>query len=450
MKKSLFLLTTAAVVLASCNNDVKVNENTALVGSNVQKEIAFSAYSHTPKRSIKRAPIQGAEFPDQSMEVSAYLAGSANYFSKTTFAQDGSTGIWKATPAKYWPLSAATLNFFAVTGEAAANITIQDDLSAASVTYSSDTQSDIMYAFNRGAVEQAGSTLTFPDNVPMQFKHAFALINFQVKGSTAIKVKNIKLNGARYTGTLALANTGATAATGDVTTTVTWTPADAVNAVAVPNITNQILSASYFPTNASAATATDWASLMIIPTQQAGSSTSYGFTTFTITYCIMNGENEGPELTYTYAPTGTPASPSLTAVQAGFKYTYRINMTLHEILIAPEVVAWEDGGSEYIEVPETTIEYNESTPGAFTATAAGTYTFIIADVPANGGSTYTVEKEDGAVITSVAKGEDTTPASGEEKGNIVVKVKLSGTAGTQNVVLKLGDDTKMTIAVTMS
>ena len=45
MKKCLFILAAAAVVLAGCNNDVKIAENVAPAGSNAQKEIAFSPLS---------------------------------------------------------------------------------------------------------------------------------------------------------------------------------------------------------------------------------------------------------------------------------------------------------------------------------------------------------------------------------------------------------------------
>lgn len=373
MKKLLFFAT-AAVVLASCNNDVTISENTALVGSNAQKEISLYAVNHTPKRAINRAPVQGTTFPTaNTMEVKAYQSykTAQAYFDKTTFAsQEITTGVYKwrgwdgsAYAPKYWPMSEAVINFFAVSGAgvAAADITIANALASASVEYTAaksylpTTQSDIMYAFNRDSVKQTGNALTFPDDVDMTFKHALALINFQIKAgdaaSQAIKIYKIELNGARYTGTLAITNTNAETRSAVWSAKVDWTPDAVVNNVKVSNIGNEsepvALTQAYVPTNANTETATDWASLMIIPSQQKDASpVSYGFTTFTIYYQL-----DGKDYTYTYAPAGwtdddsNPATPdvaSLTAVQAGYKYTYQITMTLHEILIDPVVEAWTE------------------------------------------------------------------------------------------------------------
>lgn len=368
--KKLFFFATAAVVLASCNNDVTISENTALVGSNAQKEISLYAVNHTPKRAINRAPVQGTTFPTaNTMEVKAYQSHptAVAYFDKTTFKKDATADVWRgwdgsAYAPKYWPLSEAVINFFAVSGAgvAAADITIANALASASVEYTAaksylpTTQSDIMYAFNRDSVKQNGNTLDFPDDVDMTFKHALALINFQIKAgdaaSQAIKIYKIELNGARYTGDLTITNTNAATRSDVWSAKVDWTPDAVVNNVKVSNIGNEsspvALTTSYVPDNSDTEVATDWASLMIIPSTQTAAVTNYGFTTFTIYYQL-----DGKDYTYTYAPAGwtdddsNPATPdvaSLTAVQAGFKYTYQITMTLHEILIDPLVQAWTE------------------------------------------------------------------------------------------------------------
>ena len=202
-----------------------------------------------------------------------------------------------------------------------------------------------MYGFNRGSVTQSGNTLTFPSEVGMTFNHALALINFQIKASdaasTAIKIYKIELNGARYTGDLTITNTNAATESSTWTAKVDWTPNDVVDNVQVPNIGNTTdpvaLTTSYVPTNTNTETASDWASLMIIPSTQTATTTDYGFTTFTIYYKL-----NGNDYTYTYAPTLSGSAPALTAVQAGYKYTYQITMTLHEILINPIVTAWTE------------------------------------------------------------------------------------------------------------
>ena len=449
MKKSLFILATAAIALASCNNDVKIAENKTL-GNNPQ-EIAFFPLSQKSARlqAPAKAPVQGTVFPNQSMEVTAYqsagIATPANYFAKTTFSQDGSTGIWKGS--RYWPLSSATINFFAVTGEAANNITVNDNLASASVTYAINNQSDIMYAFGRGAVEQNGNALVFPANVPMSFKHALALVNFQIKGSTAIKVKSIKLNGARYTGSLALANSvEAQAASGDVTTTVTWTPDDKVDDVTVPSIVSgTALSSTLYPEN----TATSYpASLMIIPTQQTGSLTKYGFTTFTITYCIVNNAVDGPDQTYTYAPSGyTASTPNLTEVAAGYKYTYQINMTLHEIEIQPTVTAWVEEGPHTVEIPEVIAYSASGSVDVKVPELAGTYVFTVSGVPAD---TYSISE--GSTGDDALVGAATiTPTTLAADGSIKVSVTVTGSTGSARTrPLELKETTGGTVKMTFN
>lgn len=323
-----------------------------------------------------RAAVQGTTFPTgNTMEVRAYQssATAGDYFAKTTFARaEITTGVykWRGNTKQYWPLSPAIINFFAVTGAGvnAADMTIADALASATVeydataannesntAYSETTQSDIMYAFGRGSVTKSGNTLTFPDDVDMQFKHALALINFQIKAgddaSKAIEIYKIELNGARYTGDLTVTNTNAATESDAWSAKVDWTPNAVVNNVQVPNIGNTstpvALTTSYVPTNANTETASDWASLMIIPSTQTAPITNYGFTTFTIYYKL-----NGHDYTYTYAPRLSGSDPDLTPVQAGYKYTYQITMTLHEILIEPTVTAWtENNAANNVNIP---------------------------------------------------------------------------------------------------
>ena len=445
MKKVLFMISVATFTLMGCTN-----ESSEYVGSGPeQKEIAFMPLT----QKATRAAVQGTAFPNQSMEVAAYqsagIATPANYFAQTIFSQDGSTGIWKGS--RYWPLSSATINFFAVTGEATNNITIQNDLSGASVTYATNNQYDIMYAFGRGAVEQNGNALVFPANVPMAFKHALALINFQIKGSTAIKVKSITVDDAYYTGTLALANTNAIAASGDVTTTVTWTPSGSEGSYTVPNISNYTLTGSYYPTNTDPATATDWANVMIIPTQQAGSTTSYGFKTFTITYCIVNNSVDGPDQTYTYAPSGyTTGNANLTAVNAGYKYTYQINMTLHEIEIVPSVTAWTDGGTGLVEIPGSLAYSASGNVSVNVPNLAGTYLFTVSGVPA---ATYTVSEDSSTGDDIITATSITSPSGGTlaSEGSLTISVTVTENASgtkTRGVKLNNGSSDVMTFTIT--
>ena len=341
MKKYLFLIPLAALAMTACTN-----ETDEFVGKPEAREIAFSPMN----QKATRAAVQGTTFPTtNTMEVRAYQTSptTGDYFAKTTFAYQYLAGAvdatnnptyWGGTTPRYWPLGTASLNFFAVSGAGvdAADITIADALATAEVkykttgntsanNYSQTTQSDIMYAFGRQSVGVAGNSLTFPD-VDMQFKHALALVKFQVKAgnaaSEAITITSIVVNGARYTGTLALTNSASvTAESGAVTTTVTWTPDAAVSNVTVPNSAIGALDDAAFAPADGGAEGT-WACLMIVP------GTGNGISDFVINYTL-----NGKAYSYTY-------NPSLADTAAGTVYTYQITMTLNEIQIEPSVAAW--------------------------------------------------------------------------------------------------------------
>lgn len=354
MKQNLFFISVALLGLTACSNDTVLEEN---ISTNQPREIAFTPLT----QPTTRAAVQGTTFPTtNTMEVRAYqttpAGGAGDYFSKTTFAYQYLAGAvdatnnpsyWGGTTPRYWPLGEASLNFFAVSGANvnAADITIADALASSAVnfrkyvenrddditnpvgtTYSQTTQSDIMYAFGRQSVGVSENALSF-NAVDMQFKHALALVKFQVKAgnaaSEAISITSIVVNGAKYTGSLALTNSAAvTATSGDVTTTVSWTPDAAVNNVTVPNSTGigALVNGTFKPADGGAEGT--WACLMIVP------GTGNGISNFVINYTLNSND-----YSYTYIP-------SLSNTVAGTVYTYQITMTLNEIQINPTVSGW--------------------------------------------------------------------------------------------------------------
>ena len=464
--KKLFFFATATLVLASCNNDVTISENTALVGSNAQKEIGFTPLTQSPKRTIsndEHGYINGTTFDtDWAMTVSAVdvTNSSASFFDETEFdynyagGASASSGYWGGNPARYWPLSPVQVNFLAIAHANANNTTdvtwtktnaSHQVVVEMSDNYASTTaQRDFIYAIGNGQVTQEGNALSFPTKVDMQFKHTQAYLIFRVKAadasSEAIAIKDIQINGARTAGKATIARHDPDAYA-DAAIDLLW--AAPTSGTAYPGGSAAAAYHSVTPTQApySPAEALDDADfverghLLVVPNMSAiNTFADGGFTSFKIIYTLNNNEYE-----YVYTPTAT-------LLEAGKKYFYDITFKLHEIFVNPSVTDWDGvGNTTNIYIPS--VAYNESGATVAIGATAGTYTFTISDVPANGGSTYSVVADGSTIIDVLTKSADTTTDS--EKGNITITVKSKGGANnaTETFKLKLGGENKMTVTL---
>ena len=335
MKKTLFVVAVAAIAMTACTNEKNeyVGEN-----NNSPKEIAFRPLT----QSMTRGAIYGTAFPTaNSFFVAAYKVADDNelWFGKTefTFVTSSDPAVWTGTTHQYWPMKASTLNFFSVAAADvnANHITLETgdpaSLTASLVAYtsgnnySSATQSDIMYASGRASVTAGTNSLTFPDHVNMVFNHALSQIKFYVKGVGDgignIVIKSIKVNGAKYTGTLNFTLLNFDNSSSDLSVTPAWTPDTYTDNVVVPNFTtssedNYTLTSSYYPADNSS-------NLLIIP------ATTGAWTNFVIEYSV--GEKD---YTYTYTPTAPVAAA------AGTVYVFSISMALHEIKVHATTTDW--------------------------------------------------------------------------------------------------------------
>ena len=333
--KKLFLFSVAALAFCACSNDETVSENN--VANQQPKEISFSPLA----KPNTRAAVDGTAFPTTlNMMVTAYqveaTGGSAGaYFDATPFKYQYAAGAtnstanpsnWGGTPARYWPLTPAYINFLAIANANADNATDvtwgtnkADQVTIVMSDNSSD-QRDLMYARGDGEVTQNTNALTFPTKVDMQFKHAQAWIDFKVKANSdtenAITVKSITLTGAKYNGTYTVTHTGYNAKTGQ-SVAGAWTNLGDAKDVAVPGWNAAALNTSLV---------TVGNGLMIVPDDAAAGD----FTSFTIAYTY-----DGKDYSYTY----TPAS---TNVEQAKHYIYEITFQLHEIYINPSVEDWKD------------------------------------------------------------------------------------------------------------
>ena len=334
MKKILFLIPVAALAFAACTN-----ETTEYVGDTSPKEIAFSAFT-LPNT---RAAVDGTTFTPTTMEVAAYdVTNQRDFFTATTFTKDETT--WKG--GKYWPLSAAYINFLAYTELQVGSATwdISDDGTSQKangvtlvMTDNRTAQKDLMYAIGNGEVTQSGNSLTFPTNVPMTFKHAQAWVRFMADAYDAttggkVTLTSITLNGAKYNGTYTVTHTNYNASSSQ-SVTGAWSALGSTADVAVPNWTEAAIA---YDASGDGVDVGD--GLLIVPDDNAATA---DWTSFTIAYSI-----DGNAYTYTY----TPETAAAANVDQAKKYTFKIVFHLHEIEILPNVTDWVEGGPSAVPV----------------------------------------------------------------------------------------------------
>ena len=332
MKKTIILSTVAIVAMVGC---AKVQDT--YTGAPESREIAFQALT-TP---ATRAAIDGAVFTPNTMEVAAWdVTNSRDFFTATTFTKDATT--WKGS--KYWPLSAAYINFLAYAELNAGSATWDlagADKAASGVTLvmadNKTAQKDLMYAIGNGAVTKSGNNLTFPTNVPMTFKHAQAWVRFMADtydsaSGDKVTLTSITLNGAKYKGTFTVTHTNYNASSSQGVSGA-WSALGVTADVNVPNWTPAAIA---YDSSGDGVYVGD--GLLIVPDDNAATA---DWTSFTIAYTL-----DGNAYTYTY----TPATAADANVDQAKKYTFKINFHLHEIEILPDVTDWVEGGPTAVPV----------------------------------------------------------------------------------------------------
>lgn len=198
MKKSFFILATAALALASCSRDVIVDENQTFNDAN---EISFRAM----EAPVRRAADQTAttlQASGKGFYVTAiHSVGSTTYFDNVQFKYNA--GTYFSDNKYYWPAS-GTLDFFAYAPATDGAQLSRTDYKTFTVAPSATVadQVDLIYANTDGKSKTATYTTgTYGSlGVPLNFRHAGAKIVVKVKNNadnnlkfeiTGVKIVNV-------------------------------------------------------------------------------------------------------------------------------------------------------------------------------------------------------------------------------------------------------------------
>lgn len=351
MKKIFLIAASAIMVFASCT---KVNVNYPDNGQ--PQEIALFSVN----KNMVKAPVTGTAFSaEDNMRVSAYLASvtggtPASYFEDILFSKVGDN--WVA--GQYWPISAATLNFVAVT-QKGGGVDLNKDSEENKIAWSDNkftvelnyntagnadvpqtyNQPDIMYASVRASNSGDG---TAPDAVGLVFKHALAWINFafksNVKTAGTLVINSVELY-APYNGTLTVtpANYTVSDANNALTATAAWTKPAFLNL----KVTNQDDSLAAVQDLANIADYTDFGKGMLVVPNEEKYSEPNQQPYFVINYSIKQGTEDKDYIYRHDLPT--------VVWEMGKKYTYNISITLNEIKVNPSITDWENQTA--VEVP---------------------------------------------------------------------------------------------------
>lgn len=338
MKKYLLLASVAALAFTSCSD-----QSTEFVGDEVAqkaREITFAPIA----KPTTRAAVDGAAFTPNTMQVTAYdVTNTREFFAPTTFTKASTT--WKG--GKYWPLSAAYVNFWAYSElQASATPTLTWNATGTTATWALEmtdnktAQKDLMYAIGNGAVTKTSNALSFNGDaaVSMTFIHAQSWIRFMADAyddttGGKITLKSITLNGAKYNGTYTITFTNFNKDDGSQSVAGAWSSLGSAASVAVPNWTAAAIA---YDSSGDGVVVGD--GLLVVPDDDPATA---DFTSFDIAYTL-----DGKDYTFTYAP----ATAAAANVDQAKKYTFKINFHLHEIEIAPTVTDWVEGGPTAVPV----------------------------------------------------------------------------------------------------
>ena len=224
MKKIFLFVCAAALMAVACNKSESISAPEVPVAGEITMKAITNAATKAGELDGTILNKDYGIYAAATQKNASGLIENASFFSggEQLFAtaDDPATASsqWKASPAQYWPLGGARLDFLAYaqlkTPHDAANSAgkwvhtwdnASTDIASKLSFYDVDTyanQEDILYAASNGMNRDVNSPASDSKTVPMTFNHAQALLIFNVKinseGSNKIAINEISfVNPAR-------------------------------------------------------------------------------------------------------------------------------------------------------------------------------------------------------------------------------------------------------------
>ena len=272
--------------LAGCAQDSNILDN----GQSQQLEFSVSTHSwnnsnsrpSNSKKDSRATPISTFD-TSNSFNVIADINKGSNWTTEVkneTVSYSTANNIWQTTATHYWPGTNSTVNFYAYYPTSISSSITHNAGSAPVLSYTvpdnAADQIDILTSSKTGVV---GDSYT---QTPVDFKHIFAAVNFQV-GSTGLPngtITKVTLSNIQYKGAYSLDGT--------------WTP----------DITDT----------------KSFSQVVSIPTSTGASITSEATTFMMMPQTLSNDAS----ITVTYSNVSTLAKAITGTWEAGNTYTYNL------------------------------------------------------------------------------------------------------------------------------
>lgn len=205
MKKFFLFAALAGILLASCSKEAPETP----VQNEGQQEVTFSALSKAMTKGVLGSGDSFNTTPGRTIITSgAYVSNGkiVDFLEHVSFAQDGSSEIWKSTPPVYYPLGVDgdKCRFLAYSETTAANA---ENASPARWYGSTEVEiqvsdesatNEIVYAGFKGATDKSDAAAAF------EHSQALVTVALSSKKADVIKVNSIGFEDVKTSGTLLL------------------------------------------------------------------------------------------------------------------------------------------------------------------------------------------------------------------------------------------------------